>query len=63
MKALLLFGIDHELKDNQGIMAYDIAERKQDSSVITDIKSSIKMFSTIHRGRITKLYIAIFFNF
>ena len=49
MKALLLFGVDHDLKDGNGFTAYEIAEQKQDS-VMSEIKSALKLFSSIHRG-------------
>ena len=53
-----MFGINHELKDSHGLTAFDIAKGKDDSSVITEIRNAIEMFSTIHRGKI--LYTLIF---
>ena len=50
MRALLLFGIDHELKDGQGLTAFDIAKGKQDSTTISEIINALKIFSAIHRG-------------
>jgi len=50
VRGLLLFGIDHELKDSQGLTAFDIAKGKQDSTIMSEIKNALNIFSAIHRG-------------
>lgn len=52
VKALLLFGVDQNLKDNQGLTAYELAEQKQEPSIMNEIKSALKMFSSIDRGQL-----------
>ena len=59
MRGLLLFGIDHELKDSQGLTAFDIAKGKQDSTIMSEIKNALNIFSAIHRGEFMKFLLVI----
>ena len=57
VKALLLFGADHEHKDKNGLNAHELAEQKPESLAANEIKSALKKFASIHRGGL-KVFIA-----
>lgn len=50
IKALLLFGADHEAKNHAGLNACEVAERQPNSMEMSDIKKALKSFSHSHRG-------------
>lgn len=51
VKALLLFGVNCDLKDSFGFTALDLADQKQQSALMDEIKRTLKIFSSIQRGR------------
>ncbi len=53
VKALLLFGVNHELKDKTGMTPLELANDMPDSVAIRDLRDALRNFGQSHRGKET----------